>query len=507
MDELGISDRLPSVPPRSGHEHGLGSPFLDELTPDRFRPVTATPVLAPAKGVRHDRAAFQAAFDVRATANWHALWALATAAGLALTLALLGSPPATVVFALLCGGAPGVAGWVDRRPSGAMRVMTIWAIGCGLAVGLSGGITGPLMAWCVGPVLAAAAYGGLWRQGAALSFGVLSAVAMLQLAGATPPPPQGALSFILGLTGLVTTLGGAAAALMMLNPGRTSDGADIPYRSTGLSTGLTTGLAAGEPPIDTRAADTRVAEAEAGRERAEAEARAKARFLANMSHELRTPLNAIMGFSDIMRSRLFGDLPPRYREYAELIHESGQHLLDLINDVLDVTKIEADKYVLSTETFDVREVANAALRILRQQADDAGLKLRGVLPTEPLLVCADRRAIKQMVLNLVSNALKFTPSGGAVTVTFVEGAGALDIVVSDTGLGIAPEDLARLGRPFEQAGDADDRARGTGLGLSLVRAFARLHGGEMSLESRLGEGTAVTVRLPVLAPAGEVVKA
>jgi signal transduction histidine kinase len=443
-------------------------------------------------------------FDVRATANWHALWALATAAGLALVLALLGSPPASVVFALLCGGAPGVAGWVDRRPSGAMRVLAIWAIGCGLAVGLSGGITGPLMTWCVGPVLAAAAYGGLWRQGAALSFGVLSAVAVLQLAGATPPPPQGALSFILGLTGLVTTLGGAAAALMMLNPGRAA-AADVPYRSTALSTGLP----ADEPPlpIDGRPVDTRLAEAEAGRERAEAEARAKARFLANMSHELRTPLNAIMGFSDIMRTRLFGELPPRYEEYAQLIHESGQHLLDLINDVLDVTKIEADKYVLSTETFDVREVANAALRILRQQADDAGLKLRGVLPAEPLMVRADRRAIKQMVLNLVSNALKFTPSGGAVTVNFSEGAGALDIVVSDTGVGIAPEDLARLGRPFEQAGDADDRAKGTGLGLSLVRAFARLHGGDMSIESRLGEGTAVTVRLPVLVPEGEMAKA
>jgi len=204
-----------------------------------------------------------------------------------------------------------------------------------------------------------------------------------------------------------------------------------------------------------------------------------------------------------MRSRLFGDLSPKYGEYAELIHESGQHLLDLINDVLDVTKLEADRYELSAETFDVRDVANAALRILRQQADDAGLKLRGVLPPATLLVKADRRAIKQIVLNLVANALKFTPSGGSVTVTFAEVAGELDIVVADSGVGIAPEDLARLGRPFEQAGDAQDRARGTGLGLSLVQAFARLHGGEMSVESRLGEGTAVTVRLPVLVPKPE----
>jgi cell cycle sensor histidine kinase DivJ len=204
-----------------------------------------------------------------------------------------------------------------------------------------------------------------------------------------------------------------------------------------------------------------------------------------------------------MRTRLFGDLSPRYAEYAELIHESGGHLLDLINDVLDVSKIDADKYVLAREDFDAREAANAALRILRQQADDAGVQLRGVLPPEPLEVDADRRALKQIVLNLVSNALKFTPSGGSVSVSFAAVAGALEIAVADTGVGIAPEDLARLGRPYEQAGEADDRARGTGLGLSLVKAFARLHGGDMAIESRLGEGTAVTVRLPVLLGAGE----
>ena len=223
------------------------------------------------------------------------------------------------------------------------------------------------------------------------------------------------------------------------------------------------------------------------------------RFLANMSHELRTPLNAIMGFSDIMRARLFGELSPKYAEYAELIHESGGHLLELINDVLDVSKIDADRYTLAREVFDAREAATAALRILRQQADDAGVQLRGVLPAAPLEVDADRRALKQIVLNLCSNALKFTPAGGSVTVSFAALDAALEIAVTDTGVGIAPEDLARLGRPFEQAGDAADRVRGTGLGLSLVKALARLHGGDMALESRLGEGSAVTVRMPVLA--------
>ncbi len=237
------------------------------------------------------------------------------------------------------------------------------------------------------------------------------------------------------------------------------------------------------------------------RQDAEALAAGKSRFLANMSHELRTPLNAIMGFSDIMRARMFGPLPDKYAEYGELIHESGQHLLDLINDVLDMSKIEAERFQLSRETFDAREAVSASLRLLRLQADGAGVKLRGVLPAESLEVDADRRAIKQIVLNLVSNALKFTPKGGAVTVTAHGYDREFELVVADTGVGISKEDLDRLGRPYEQAGDNSRRQMGTGLGLSLVRAFAELHGGEMLIESILGEGTTVTVRLPVrLAP-------
>ncbi len=231
---------------------------------------------------------------------------------------------------------------------------------------------------------------------------------------------------------------------------------------------------------------------------AEALASGRARFLANMSHELRTPLNAIMGFSDIMRARMFGPLSDRYAEYAELIHESGGHLLDLINDVLDMSKIEAERFELQRGIFDAREAVQAAMRLLRVQADGAGVQLRGVLPPAELEVDADRRALKQIVLNLVSNALKFTPRGGQVTVTAHGYDGVLELIVADTGVGISPEDLERLGRPYEQAGGAEQRARGTGLGLSLVRAFAKLHGGEMTIESRLGAGTSVSVRLPVL---------
>ena len=233
--------------------------------------------------------------------------------------------------------------------------------------------------------------------------------------------------------------------------------------------------------------------------RAEAETReaGKTRFLANMSHELRTPLNAVLGFSDIMRQRIFGPLPERYGEYAENIHQAGGHLLDLINDVLDVTKIEAERSALTLERFDAREVVSAAMALVRVNADDKGVSLSSILPGDPVEVSADKRALKQIALNLLSNAVKFTPRGGSVTVT-VEAIGPyLEVVVADTGVGIAPEDVRRLGRPFEQAGEMEKRRQGTGLGLSLVRAFAELHGGRMSIDSTLGEGTAVTVRLPV----------
>ena len=236
---------------------------------------------------------------------------------------------------------------------------------------------------------------------------------------------------------------------------------------------------------------------EIARNEAEAREAGKTRFLANMSHELRTPLNAVLGFSDIMRQRIFGPLPDRYGEYAANIHEAGGHLLDLINDLLDVAKIEAERYTLTLERFDAREIVSAAMALVRVNADDKGVNLSSVLPGDPVEVSADKRALKQLTLNLLSNAVKFTPAGGTITVT-VEAIGPyLEVVVADTGIGIAPEDVRRLGRPFEQAGEIEQRRQGTGLGLSLVRAFAELHGGRMSIDSTLGEGTAVTVRLPV----------
>ncbi|MGZ3305770.1 MAG: sensor histidine kinase, partial [Asticcacaulis sp.] len=192
----------------------------------------------------------------------------------------------------------------------------------------------------------------------------------------------------------------------------------------------------------------REAALDAARIEAEANSLGKTQFLASMSHELRTPLNAVIGFSDIMRLQMFGPLSQKYTEYAQLIWESGQHVLDLINDVLDMSKIEARKYDLALEDFDMREPVSAALRLMRGQAHDRGIDIRCILPPQPLDITADRRAIKQIALNLLSNAIKFTPRDGHVTLDLHQDGDVAELVIRDTGIGIAPADLGRLGQPF-----------------------------------------------------------
>ncbi len=247
----------------------------------------------------------------------------------------------------------------------------------------------------------------------------------------------------------------------------------------------------------------------AARSEAEASSAGKTQFLASMSHELRTPLNAVIGFSDIMRQQLFGPLSEKYTEYSQLIWESGQHVLDMINDVLDMSKIEARKYDLMLEEFDIREPVSAALRLVRGQAHDKRIDIKSRLPSGPVDITADQRAVKQIALNLLSNAIKFTPRGGAVTLDLRQDGDMVELMITDTGIGIAPDDLGRLGQPYEQAGAADQKAMGTGLGLSIVKAMAALHKGTMTLDSTLGEGTVVTVRLPLRQgfPVNEVVPA
>jgi cell cycle sensor histidine kinase DivJ len=215
-----------------------------------------------------------------------------------------------------------------------------------------------------------------------------------------------------------------------------------------------------------------------------------------MSHELRTPLNAIIGFSEMMTREMFGTIGPRYQEYSRLIHESGSHLLELINSVLDMSKIEAGKFEVNEELFDLEETALSAVRFLRIPAERAGVALKLAIAPGARLVFADKRAVKQILVNLLSNGVKYTPPGGEVRVTARTGRG-VEIVVSDTGTGISKRDLERLGKPFEQVENAETRGKeGTGLGLALVKSLALMHGGEAVLESALGEGTTVIIRLP-----------
>jgi PAS domain S-box-containing protein len=238
---------------------------------------------------------------------------------------------------------------------------------------------------------------------------------------------------------------------------------------------------------------------QAAQQRAEAANKAKSLFLANMSHELRTPLNAIIGFADVMRGEMFGPLGgERYSEYAGLIHDSGRLLLDLISDILDMAKIEAGKLELNFEALNLADTIDDCLRLVRARAEAAGVTLDISAPATRLT--ADARAMKQILLNLLTNAVKFTQPGGEVFVEAGSARGHAFLRVRDTGIGIPAEHLPRLGMPFEQASCDASLAKpgaGTGLGLSLVRALAEAHGGAMQIESEVGCGTTVTVRLPI----------
>jgi cell cycle sensor histidine kinase DivJ len=217
-----------------------------------------------------------------------------------------------------------------------------------------------------------------------------------------------------------------------------------------------------------------------------------------MSHELRTPLNAIIGFSEMLTNRELVFDEARKLEYAKLINESGRHLLSVVNGILDMSKMETGNFEITPEPFAPAPAIVGCCDLLALKAREAGVEIRTrIAPDLPELV-ADRRAVSQILINLISNAIKFTPRGGRVTVA-AHGDGAhLTVVVEDTGVGIGADDLPRLGEAFFQARASYDRRHdGSGLGLSIVKGLVRLHGGDIDIASRLGKGTQVTVRLPI----------
>ncbi|MEE9348289.1 MAG: ATP-binding protein, partial [Robiginitomaculum sp.] len=231
--------------------------------------------------------------------------------------------------------------------------------------------------------------------------------------------------------------------------------------------------------------------------RAEDANQSKSDFLANMSHELRTPLNAINGFSDIMKKEMFGPLgDPRYKEYVGDILFSGQHLLSLINDILDMSKIEAGKMSLNTDLLQINEMVSQVIRIVRGRAEDARLKLI-FDNAETKEIEADPRAVKQILLNLITNAIKFTPEGGTVRVEAISKQAGIIVRIHDSGIGISKDDIARLAQPFEQIESKHSKQHeGTGLGLALSKSLVELHGGNFLMESEPGQGTVVTFTLP-----------
>lgn len=384
---------------------------------------------------------------------------------------------------LACASAPALAGMFMHGSAPLRTIVEIeamlWVGLATLAASSTGGAASAAGAlFLIGPVWACAA--GSSRLAAEAAIFAIAGWALAALAGGGASWLDLQDARIIGETlgAAAVVMGGVSATLILvLRP------VPAPLANDHVAKRALAAAAAAE-----KEAVAARAEARAARDALEG----RTRFFAQTSHELRTPLNAIAGFSDMMKGGIFGPLPPRYQEYAELIREGATNLEVVVDDVLDLSRVEAGRFEYAPDLLDLGDHAREAVRFMSDIARRKAIRLECEGEAEAF---ADARAVRQIALNLISNALKFTAEGGEVIVSVVEAGHGSLLAVSDTGAGISAEELERLSRAFEQ-GEAGKRHKGSGLGLSVVRAMADLHGGSLQIESREGGGSTIAVFFP-----------
>lgn len=411
----------------------------------------------------------------------------------AATSLALGVPFWLSAAAFTCAVLPPLAGTFMRGSTSAAQAdeveSALWIAAATAGAAATGGVTAIIVIFAVAIAVA-------WLSGRARLTLEISAFAVLGLlvaivagAGGSWMHPHDAaiLTTGYGVAGMI--LLGALAATAALRRRETPVAPSADERAN-----ADAALKLSQMETRLRMAATAAQEARVAADAAKAQLETRTTFFAQTSHELRTPLNAIIGFADMMRSGVFGPLPERYQEYAELIHEGGRNLTLIVDDVLDLARLEAGRYEIHAEPVSLADLADDATRFMMDEAQRKGVDLARV-GDEDAEAFADAKAVRQIALNLISNALKFTPAGGTVDVIAEEAPGGAVLAVADTGVGISPEELTRLSRAFEQ-GDAGKKQKGAGLGLSVVRAFAELHGGRLEIESREGGGARISVFFP-----------
>jgi signal transduction histidine kinase len=432
-----------------------------------------------------------------ARAIWMGLATLAMAWG-----AMLGVPIGLSIGALACAVLPPLVGTFVRGSTTVERTAelesTLWIVLATAAAASTGGASSSLVVMFIAGVAVAWTSGGARLTVEAAGFAVvgLAVAAFANARGSwLDPDDAAALEMTYGVASVAMV--GIMAALAASSRAQESPvEASVPLKPALSATpDPEAALKLKQLENRTKQAEAALNEARADAEAANSRLEARTTFFAQTSHELRTPLNAIIGFAEMMRNAVFGPLPDRYQEYAGLIHEGGRNLSLIVDDVLDLARLEAGRYEIYRDLASLTDLAAEAVHFMGDEAARKSIELELANGAQDVEAFVDTKAVRQIALNLISNGLKFTPSGGRVTVAALEAPGGALLAVSDTGAGISPEELTRLSRAFEQ-GEAGKRQKGAGLGLSVVRAFAELHGGRLDIESREGGGSTIAVFFP-----------